>query len=259
VQSEIVLFWVVAAGFLIADNLVLLPNGRDYLGFGRRGQLVYSAATRLEARGRELVMLNPFNLFHRAAVTTRGLGPLSASGFRAARKQVAQGLPTLNTFAWLGYAYLLFAVGLASVSFAAHFGSVLAAFLVTHLVFAVVATTLLVRRRKELRLSEYQTLVFAVEAVLVPAYTINLGKRLWRKTVLDLPAMTLGMRQAKRIQDDFDRELALHQLRERLMLLESGLSIGEQDDEGIVAVERSDKRARSEMELISEAKVCLMV
>jgi hypothetical protein len=165
VQTEILLFWVVTAGFLIADNLVLLPAGRDYLRFGMRGRLVYSAATRLEARGRELVMLNPLDLFHRAAVTTRGLGPVTSSGFRAARRQVADSLPTLNTFSWLGYAYLVCAVGLASVSFAVHFGSVLASFLATHLVFCLVAIVLLVRRRAVLKLSGYQTLVFAVESV----------------------------------------------------------------------------------------------
>ncbi len=269
-QTEIVLFWVVAAGFLVADNLVLLPAGQDYLRFGMRGHLVYSAATRLEARGRELVMLNPLNLFHRAAVTTRGLGPLTASGFRVARKQVAQGLPTLNTFAWLGYAYLLFAVGLASLSFGVHFGSVLASFLATHMVFAVVATILLVRRREKLRLSGYQTLVFAVEAMLVPAYTINLGKRLWTKTVLDLPAMSLGIRQAKRARDEFDRELAMHQLRERLKLLESSMEIGDPEVDCGVSAEgkgaqdgpqatRPGKSARSEIDLIREAKACLMV
>jgi hypothetical protein len=86
VQTEILLFWVVTAGFLIADNLVLLPAGRDYLRFGMRGRLVYSAATRLEARGRELVMLNPLDLFHRAAVTTRGLGPVTSSGVNAGQE-----------------------------------------------------------------------------------------------------------------------------------------------------------------------------
>ena len=268
-QTEIVLFWVVAAGFLFADNLVLLPAGRDYLRFGMRGRFAYSAATRLEARGRELVMLNPLNLFDRAAVTTRGLGPVTVFRLRAARRQVAQCLPTLNTFAWLGYAYLLCAVGLASLSFAMHFGSVLATFLVTHLIFAVVSTIVLARRRKILRLSGYQTLVFAIEAMLVPAYTINLGKRLWSKQMLDLPAMSLGIRQAKRTRDEVERELAMHQLRERLNQLEWGVvgaeSDGQPPTEVTVLVSREGDDAlelqtqRSEIDLIREAKACLMV
>lgn len=267
-QIEIALFWAVAAGFLVADNLMLLPAGRDYLRFGMRGRLVYSAATRIEAGGRELVMLNPLNLFHRAAVTTQGLGPLTVAGFRLARRQVAKCLPTLNTFAWLGYAYLVCAVGLASMSFAVQFASVLASFLATHLLFAVVSTILLVRRRKTLQLSSYQTLVFAVEALLVPAYTINMSKRLWTKQVLDLPAMSLGIRQARRTSDEFEREFALHQLCERLNLLSAGL-----DDEspgrralagqfvpvGLEQDQRGQSSERSQSELIRVAKACLTV
>ncbi len=280
-QTEIILFWVVAAGFLITDNLVLLPTGRDYLGFGMRGRFVYSAATRLEARGRELVMLNPLNLFQRAAVTTRGLGRLSSADIRSARRQVGQALPTLNTFSWLGYAYLVCAAGLASLSFAVHFGSVLASFLATHLVFCLVSIILLVRRRKVLNLTSYQTMVFAVEAMLVPAYTINLGKRLWSKRVLDLPAMSLGIRRAKRTRDEFERELAVHQLRERIQMLESAapddheeMSRGtaavsearEQEECVPIAAEPTHERSpshgshqRSERDLIREAKACLMV
>lgn len=220
-QTEIILFWVVAAGFLIADNLVLLPAGRDYLGFGMRGRFTYSAATRLEARGRELVFLNPLNLFQRAAVTTRGLGRLHPAELRSARRQVEKALPTLNTFSWIGYSYLIVAACLASLSFGIHFGSVLASFLATHAVFSLISIALLVRRRSTLGLSGHQAAIFAVEAMLVPAYTINLGKRLWSRQVLDLPAMSLGIRQAKRIDDELERELALHQLRERLELLES--------------------------------------
>lgn len=114
------------------------------------------------------------------------------------------------------------------------------------------------------------TMVFAAEALLVPAYTINLGKRLWSKTMLDLPAMSLGIRQAKRTRDEFERELAMHQLRERLKLLESGMEICEPEVEGAVAAERqasqdasqekwAGKSAGSEMDLIREAKACLMV
>ena len=258
------LFWVVAAGFLIADNLVLLPAGRDYLRFGRRGRLVYSAATRLEARGRELVMLNPLNLFHRAAVTTQVLGPLTVSGFRVARRQVAQCLSTLNAFAWLGYAYLTCAVGVASMSFATNAGSVLASFLMIHLIFTVVSTILLVRRRRTLQLSSYQTLVFAVEALLVPAYTINLGKRLWSKQVLDLPAMSLGIRQARRMRDESEREFARHQLLERLKLLELGLAgddVDEPNESAVASVGRKmdEAQQRSPIDLIRKAMTCLMV
>ncbi len=78
------------------------------------------------------------------------------------------------------------------------------------------------------------------------------------------------LRQARRTRDEFERELAVHQLRERLKLLESSMEIGEQEVDGAVAAERKaaqegpqEKRpgrsARSEIDLIREAKACLMV
>jgi uncharacterized membrane protein YhaH (DUF805 family) len=263
VPNEIVLFWVVAAGFLIADNLVLLPPGGDFLRFGRAGRLVYVPAARLEARGCDLVLLNPLNLFHRAALTTRSLGPVDRQGFRASRRQLLTALPSMNLFSCIGYAYLGAAAVVASLSFAVHFGSVLASFLAVHLVFWAVTAGLLVRRRRALSLSGYQAFVFVVEGMLVPAYTINLGKRLWAKQRLDLPALTLGLRQAKRMPKDPDRELYLQQLRERLNVLESQLP--DEANDGAPAARAAPHKGEplparpvSQRDLVQEAKACLM-
>lgn len=262
--NEIVLFWVVAAGFLIADNLVLLPTGGDFLRFGRSGRMVYVPATRLEAKGRDLVLLNPLNLFHRAAVTTQSLGQVDRNGFRATHRQLARALPSMNLFSHIGYAYMAAAAAMASLSFAVHFGSVLTSFLAVHLVFWTVTAWLLIRRRRALSLSGYEAFVFVVEGLLVPAYTINLGKRLWAKRRLDLPAMTLGIRQARRMQQDAHRELYLQQLQERLNLLES--SSPDEDGEGlaqVLAMRRNDDPSPAtpggQSALIKEARACLMI
>jgi hypothetical protein len=262
VPSEIVLFWVVAVGFLLADNLVLLPVGADVLRFGRRGRLVYEPGSRLEARGQELIMLNPINLFDRAAVTNRALGKVDGRSFGAARRQIRRSLLLLNVFSWLGYAYLLTAVALASLSFEAHFGSVLVSFLLTHIVFALIASVVLVLRRHDLALSPYQTFVHVVEALLVPAYTINLGKRLWHKQVLNLPAMTLGIRQAKRAKNEAERELLMHQLQERLALMEMNLADeapkAEMQGEAVPPSRQNGQdQPSTPKELITEARACL--
>jgi len=223
VPSDIVLFWVVAAGFLVADNLVLLPAGCDYLRLKATGRFVYDASPRLEARGRELVMLNPLNLFHRAAVTTRTLGPVDRRSFRAERQRVAQALPTLNLLSWLGCAYLAGAMALAGLSFTWYVGTVLALFLGLHLGFWAVMSAMLVRRRQRLALSGPQAGMLVVEAFFVPAYTLNLGKRAWAKRRVDLPALTLGIRQARRTRHEADRELLVHQLLQRLDLIAASL------------------------------------
>ena len=261
--NEIVLFWVVAVGFLIADNLVLLPAGGDFLRFGRSGRLVYVPAPRLEARGRDLVLLNPLNLFHRAAVTTHALGRVSSADFRAARRRLLRALPSLNLFSCIGYAYLGAAAVLAGLSSAVHFGSVLGGFLAVHLLFWAVTAWLLARRRQAMSLSAYQAFVFIVEGLFVPAYTINLGKRLWARQRLELPAMTLGLRQAKRMANDADRELYRQQMRERLNLLESSLPEEANADaaDGLMASHEATAlpaKPGSQRRLVREARACLM-
>lgn len=263
--NEIVLFWVVAAGFLIADNLVLLPSGSDYLRFGMSGRFSYDPSVRLEARGRELVMLNPINLFGRAAVTRRSLGRVQRQTFLVERRKLGRALPTMNLLSWCGYAYLASAVMLASLSFAASFGSVLAAFLLVHLVFWAVMSVVLVRRRSVLGLSGYQTFVLVAEAVFVPAYAINLGKRVWAKQVIELPAMTLGIRDAKRMVLEPERDLYVHQLRQRLDFMEQGLADepaaagGSVEPVQVQALFDRDARPMTDLELVREARACLMV
>jgi len=242
VFSEIVLFWAVAAGFLIADNLRLIPSGGDYLRFGRKGVLRYEPAARLEARGRDLIFLNPLNLFHRAVLTSVVLGRLEPRQLRAARQKVRRAVPTLNLLSWLGTLYLVLAVALASLSMRFSSALVLATFLGLHVVFWALSASVLVWRRKTLGLSGSQLAVFVAEGLFVPAYTINLGKRLWFKHTLELPALTLGLRQGKALRDERDKELVVHQLGQRLDVLETGLPEGD---------------APALRPLISEARACL--
>ena len=91
-------------------------------------------------------------------------------------------------------------------------------------------------------LSGSQLAVFVAEGLFVPAYTINLGKRLWFKHTLELPALTLGLRQGKALRDERDKELFVHQLGQRLDVLETGLPEGE---------------SAALRPLISEARACL--
>jgi hypothetical protein len=242
VIPEIVLFWAVAAGFLIVDNLRLIPAGGDYLRFGRQGALRYEPAARLEARGRDLIFLNPLNLFHRAALTSSVLGRLEPRQLRAARRMLRAAVPTLNLLSWLGTLYLVLTVALACVSMQFSFALVLAAFLGMHLLFWALSASVLVWQRKRLALTGQQVAAFVAEGFFVPAYTINLGKRVWFKHTLDLPAMTLGLWQGKSLRDEHARELWVHQLGQRLDLLEIALPDGD---------------ATPMRPLITEARACL--
>jgi hypothetical protein len=216
VPSEVALFWLLLAGFLVADNLVLVPAGGDYLKFSRDGRLHYLPGLRLQARGRDLVLLNPLSPFDRIALTRRIAGRATAGAWRASHRKVQASLPGANGLSWLGVAYLLVLLGLLVLSFQLHFGVVLAALGLWHLLAWVCGLTLLLTHRSALGLAGGQVFTLAVEALFVPAYTLNLGKRVWFRHRLDLPALTVGLRWLKRMPETPAKALYAHQLAERL-------------------------------------------
>ena len=107
-------------------------------------------------------------------------------------------------------------LALLVLSFQLHFGVVLAALGLWHLLAWGCGLTLLLRHRAALRLSGGQVFTLAAEALFVPAYTLNLGKRVWFRHRLDLPALTLGLWCLKRMPEAPAKALYAHQLAERL-------------------------------------------
>lgn len=213
---EIFLFWAVLAGLLCVDNLVLLPSGGDYLRFSRSGRWGYDPGFRLQARQRELILLNPLNPFDRLAATNRTIGELEPSMLRVANRQMRSTLHHVNILSWVGSGYLLVLNGLAAASIWFYFGDVLLALLLVHLLTWVAAVSLLVVSRETLCLTRFRVFSLAIEAGLVPGYLVNLGKRVWYRRALNLPALTLGLRQLRRMPIDSARELYAMQLSRRL-------------------------------------------
>ena len=254
---EIALFWAIVAGFLVADNFLLIPRGGDFLRFGRLDAFKYEPRSRLEAMGRDLVFLNPLNLFDRAAITASCIGQINASQFRNARRMVRYALPSLNAFAWVGYVYLFAVVVLAAASFRISFELVLFAFLACHAVFWLLTTSMLLAWRHKLALSGYQTFVYAAEALFVPAYNINMSKRLWFRHTLDLPALALGLRQLRSIEDESSREFYVYKLRKRLDDLEADLEIEGPGGEASVDDDGKSDEARRSLKWLKEARSCL--
>ena len=230
--SEAALFWLVVAAFLFFDNLIIVPHGCDLLRFGRRGQLRYDASGRLTAAGREMVLLNPLNLFDRGLVTTRCFGDIDARQWRRTRSLVGSALPTLNAFSSLGYAYLVLVVFLAALSFQIGFTPALVAFVGLHFLVWSVATSALVLWRSRLQLTRTEAFSSSVEAFFVPAYLMNLGKRLIYKKRVAVSALGLGLRELKRMQDEDERMAFTLKMKNRLDMLEmtQGYEVAEDDD-----------------------------
>ena len=228
---ESLLFWAVLAGLLFIDNLVLLPSGGDYLRFNRLGHLGYDPGSRLQARQRDLILLNPLNPFDRLTLTTCAIGNLEPSMLRAANRQVRNTLHNTNFLSWIGSGYLLVLAALAAASIWFYFGDILLALLIAHLLTWVAAVALLFIFRETLGLTRFRVFSLALEASLVPGYLVNIGKRVWYRRVLDLPALSLGLRQLRRMPIDSARELYALQLSRRLDEVGLDLNI---DDESLV-------------------------
>lgn len=214
------LFWLVVVGFLVFDNLILVPNGCDLLRFGKNGKLRYDASARLTAAGKEIVLLNPLNLFDRCLVTTVCFGSVDPRKWRRSNRLVATALGTLNGFSALGYFYMSLVVCLVVWSLYVGLGLALTAFVGLHLLVWVIATVAMVRVRQKLQLSGYDTFAALAEALFVPAYLMNLGKRLIYKKRVDFSALGLGLRDIKLMPDEDERTLAVIKIRERLDVLE---------------------------------------
>ncbi|MDF3822803.1 hypothetical protein P3G55_23095 [Leptospira sp. 96542] len=221
---EVALFWAIAAGFLIFDNFLLIPVGGDYLSFRRNGKLHYSPASRAEVRGgRELIFLNPLNLFDRAALTNKILGPVNLGDYRFFRQEILQALPYLNGLACWGYSYLCVAILLAIATFNFGFERLLETLIGAHLFFWAMSSMLLLLWKKPLGLSPSQATAFAAESFFVPAYCINLGKRVWHRRSRDIPALMIGLHSFHRIHDESLRELLTHEYDLRLTHLSQDL------------------------------------
>jgi hypothetical protein len=225
---EILLFWSVLAGLLCIDNLVLVPSGGDYLRFNRSGHLRYDPSSRLQARHRDLILLNPLNPFDRFALTTCVIGNLEPRMLRAANRQLQNTLHKTNYLSWIGSGYLLVLVALAAASIWFYFGDILLALLIAHLLTWVAAVLILVKSRETLGLTRFRVFSLALEASFVPGYLVNIGKRVWYRRALDIPALSLGLRRLQRMPVDSDRELYAIQLSRRLD--EVGLDLNIDDD-----------------------------
>lgn len=217
---EVAFFWLVIGAFLCFDNLIIIPRGCDLLRLGRRGLLRYDSSSRLTAAGREVVLLNPLNLFDRGLVTSRCFGDIEPRLWRQGRFMVVSVLPTLNILSRVGYVYLVFVVGLAYLSFKIGFTPALVAFIGLHLIVWCLCVGVMLAQRRNLQLTGYELLSYAAEALFVPAYLINLGKRLLNKRRVEISALGLGLRTLKQLADEDERSMLAARLNERLEVLE---------------------------------------
>lgn len=216
VDGGVALFWAVLWGFVLADNLVLLPRGHDALRWGRSGRLRYAGGPRVEVLGRDLLCLNPLDPFDRIAITTREGGVLRAADYRAASRRVRAGHLTANRLSWLGAVYLALLLALTVASWRLPFLQVLVALAVVHLAAWAGACAIVATQRARLGLSGEAAAKLLAEAVFVPAYTLGIAKRIGARTRLDIPALGVGLRQLDAPHESATRARLAFTLSQRL-------------------------------------------
>ncbi len=227
---ELALFWLVLLGFLLADSCLLLPPGGEALRLDGRGRLRYQPGLRLQLLRRESAWMNPLNPWDRLLPTPQALGALAAGELARERQRLRALLRAVAPLHAVGLVYLLGLGLLGLLSWRAHASLVLAALLGLHLLLWSLSASLVLWRRAPLGLTGGQAAALLFEALLVPAYTLNLGKRLLRRHPSTLPALGLGLHEWRtlRRRDPEAAQLLALQLRGRLEALEQEGAAGAQ-------------------------------
>lgn len=209
-MNEVALFWLVLCAFLVADNLVLLPPGGDYLRLDAAGRLRYEPGQRLEARGRGLLLLNPLNAFSFVIPTTRAMAGSAPVPWRAALRDARALRRAVRVLGWIGSAYLLAIAAALVLTWHLHFGAVLLLLLAAHLLAWSAAAMVLWRQREAFGLTPARAWGLMAEALFVPSHTVHLGKRAAHRQAADLPALNVGLRALRRMPEGPDRDLFVH-------------------------------------------------
>jgi hypothetical protein len=200
-MKETLLFWVTLLAFLVFDNLIVVAKGKDCLSISRRGRPYYRSRQRNSFAGRDVVFLNPINLFDRIISTERVT--LGEDAHRYKRD--------LNSFAYLGYLYLLYLVANCYLSFVFGFEAVVINLLVGHALIWICAVVFVLLLFRGQELPKGKAISVLVEAFFVPAYLVNLNKKLLRLRDSNICAIRLHIRALKRVAED-DAELIRYEL-----------------------------------------------
>jgi hypothetical protein len=210
-MNETLLFWVILLGFLVFDNLVVVAKGKDFLSISRYGRPYYKYRQRNSFAGRDVVFLNPINLFDRVISTERVTLHEETHRYKRELRSIESLTRGLNSFAYLGYLYLLFLTSNCYLSFLFGFESVVVILLVGHALIWMLAVSFVLLLLKAQELPKGKVISLLVEALFVPAYLVNLNKKILQLKESRICAIRLHIRALKRVAVE-DAELIRYEL-----------------------------------------------
>ena len=106
-MNETLLFWLVLFGFLIFDNFIVIKQGKDAISISKSGRLFYKNRTRTGFLGKEVVVLNPFNLLDRVVGAQALTLTEHKHDYKQQLKTFRQYVKSLKIFIVIGWTYLL--------------------------------------------------------------------------------------------------------------------------------------------------------
>ena len=210
-MKETLLFWVILAAFLVFDNLLAVAKGKDCLSISWRGKPYYKSRQRNNFAGRDVVFLNPINLFDRIVISERVTLEEDVRQYKKELRSIESLSTDLNPFAYLGYIYFTYLGFNCYLSFLFGFESVVLNLIVGHLLAWICSVLLVLLLFRSQDLPKGGVISALFEALFVPAYLINLNKKILRLRQSKLSALRLHIRSLKRASD-LDVELVRYEL-----------------------------------------------
>ena len=201
-MNETLLFWLVLFGFLAFDNFILIKQGKDAISFGKSGRLIYKHRTRTGFLGNEVIVLNPFNLMDRVVTADALTIAEDKNDYRAQLKSFKKYVKSLNIFMTIGWTYLLCLVVGCYFSFSVNFNFVVIPLLACHFIAWISSSIALVLWNKSRAITRSAATTQIIENLLVPAYIVNLNKKLLSHTHLELSSLRFYMRKLKLSKED---------------------------------------------------------
>ena len=120
-MNETLLFWIVLFGFLVFDNFILVQHGKDFVTINKNGRLIYKSRTRTLLMGRDVLVLNPFNLFDRVVCTNKLKLIERSDVYKAEVTSLRNFTRSLKIFVHVGWAYIGCLIVCCYLSFSINF------------------------------------------------------------------------------------------------------------------------------------------
>jgi hypothetical protein len=197
-MNETLLFWMVLFGFLVFDNFILVQHGKDFVTINKNGRLIYKSRTRTLLMGKDVLVLNPFNLFDRVVCTNK-LNLIETRDFyKREVTSIRNFISSLTIFVYVGWMYIGCLIVCCYLSFSVNFEFVVIPLLICHFTAWMITSIALYFWNKNKTISTTKLATQILENLFVPAYIVNLNRKLIQHLSLDISSIRFYVRNLKR-------------------------------------------------------------